>query len=67
MVLSISSMVFWIITQHDLWESPRRNSPLERYKASLYNTSTVWSSMIGVVISYVLLFVARAAGRGFHH
>jgi hypothetical protein len=58
MVLSIGSMVFWIITQHDLWENPRREDPLERYKASLYNTSTVWSLMIGVLISYVLLFVA---------
>lgn len=58
MVLAIGSMVFWIITQHDLWESPRRDNTLERFKASLYNTSTVWSLMIGVVISYVLLFVA---------
>ena len=58
MVLSISTMVFWIITQHDLWESPRRDDLLERYKASLYNVSTVWSLTIGVVISYVLLFVA---------
>ncbi|VXC48692.1 conserved membrane hypothetical protein [Arthrobacter sp. 9AX] len=57
-VLSISSMVFWIITQHDLWESPRRDNALERYKASLYNVSTVWSLTIGVVISYVLLFLA---------
>jgi hypothetical protein len=65
MVLSISSMVFWIITQHDLWESPRRDDPLERYKASLYNTSTVWSLMIGVVISYVLLFVAVLLAAAF--
>jgi low affinity Fe/Cu permease len=65
MVLSISSMVFWIITQHDLWESPRRDDTLERYKASLYNTSTVWSLMIGVVISYVLLFVAVLLAAAF--
>jgi hypothetical protein len=64
-VLSISSMVFWIITQHDLWESPSRNDPLERYKASLYNSSTVWSLMIGVVISYVLLFVAVMLAAAF--
>ena len=65
MVLSISSMVFWIITQHDLWESPRRDDALERYKASLYNTSTVWSLMIGVVISYVLLFAAVLLAAAF--
>jgi len=64
-VLAISSMVFWIITQHDLWESPRRDDRLERYKASLYNTSTVWSLMIGVVISYVLLFVAVLLAAAF--
>jgi hypothetical protein len=65
MVLSISSMVFWIITQHHLWESPRRDDPLERSKASLYNISTVWSLMIGVVISYVLLFVAVLLAAAF--
>lgn len=65
MALSVSSMVFWIITQHDLWESPRRDGALERYKASLYNTSTVWSLMIGVVISYVLLFVAVLLAAAF--
>ncbi|GAB12947.1 hypothetical protein ARGLB_030_00090 [Arthrobacter globiformis NBRC 12137] len=64
-VLAISSMVFWIITQHDLWESPRRDDLLERYKASLYNTSTVWSLMIGVVISYVLLFVVVLLAAAF--
>ena len=64
-LLSISSMVFWIITQHDLWESPRRDGLLERYKASLYNTSTVWSLTIGVVISYVLLFVAVLLAAAF--
>lgn len=65
MVLSISTMVFWIITQHDLWESSRRDDLLERYKASLYNTSTVWSLTIGVVISYVLLFVAVLLAAAF--
>jgi hypothetical protein len=65
MVLSISSTVFWIITQHDLWESVRRDDALERYKASLYNTSTVWSLMIGVVISYVVLFVAVLLAAAF--
>jgi hypothetical protein len=65
MVLSISSMVFWIIARHDLWESPRRDNLLERYKASLYNASTVWSLMIGVVISYVLLYVAVLLAAAF--
>jgi hypothetical protein len=65
MVLSVTSMVFWIITQHDLWESSRRDDTLERYKASLYNTSTVWSLVIGVVISYVLLFVAVLLAAAF--
>lgn len=65
MVLSIGSMVFWIIAQHDLWESPKRNDMLEKYKASLYNTSTVWSLTIGIVISYVLLFAAVLLAAGF--
>jgi hypothetical protein len=65
MVLSIGSMVFWIIAQHELWESPRRNDLLEKYKASLYNTSTVWSLTIGIVVSYVLLFAAVLLAAGF--
>jgi len=31
----------------------------------LYNTSTVWSLMIGVVISYILLFVAVLLAAAF--
>jgi hypothetical protein len=65
MVLSIGSMVFWIIAQHELWESPKRNDPFEKYKSSLYNTSTVWSLTIGIVISYVLLFGAVLLAAGF--
>jgi len=65
MALSISSMVFWIIVQHDLWESAKRDDSLERYKASLYNISTVWSLVIGVVISYFLLFVAVLLAAAF--
>ncbi|MDR6987481.1 tetrahydromethanopterin S-methyltransferase subunit F [Paenarthrobacter nitroguajacolicus] len=65
MALSISSMVFWIIAQHDLWEGSKRDDSLERYKASLYNISTVWSLAIGVVISYLLLFVAVLLAAAF--
>jgi hypothetical protein len=57
--------VFWIITQQDLWESPSPNDPLKRYKASLYSVSTVWSLIIGAVISYVLLFVDLLLAAAF--
>ncbi|MDI9977288.1 hypothetical protein [Rhodococcus sp. IEGM 1307] len=53
-VLSIVAMVLWLILDHELWERPK--SPTERDRSVLYNTATVATLVIGVVILHVALF-----------
>ena len=53
-VLSIVAMILWLILDHELWERPK--SPKERDRSVLYNTATVATLVIGVVILHVALF-----------
>lgn len=57
-VLAVAAMLSWLIGYNRLWES--RSSP--RGKALLYNLSTVFSLLIGVVASYAVLFTVTFAG-----
>lgn len=53
-VLSIVAMILWLILDHELWERPK--SPEERDRSVLYNTATVTTLVIGVVVLHVALF-----------
>lgn len=53
-ILSILAMILWLILDHELWERPK--SPEERDRSVLYNTATVATLTIGVVILHVALF-----------
>lgn len=53
-VLSSVAMILWLILEHELWERPE--SPTERDRSVLYNTATVVTLVIGVVVLYVALF-----------
>ncbi|MDH6286307.1 putative membrane protein [Rhodococcus opacus] len=53
-VLSIVAMILWLILDHELWERPK--SQEERNRSVLYNTATVVTLVIGVVILHVALF-----------
>ncbi|QSE92300.1 hypothetical protein JWS13_28595 [Rhodococcus pseudokoreensis] len=53
-ILSIVAMILWLILDHELWERPK--SPTERDRSVLYNTATVATLVIGVVILHVALF-----------
>ncbi|MEU2002273.1 hypothetical protein ACH47B_14750 [Rhodococcus sp. NPDC019627] len=53
-VLSIVAMILWLILDHELWERPR--SPEERDRSVLYNTATVVTLVIGVIVLHVALF-----------
>ncbi|MFF2112469.1 hypothetical protein [Rhodococcus koreensis] len=53
-VLSIVAMILWLILDHELWERPKL--PAERDRSVLYNTATVVTLVIGVVVLYVALF-----------
>ncbi len=54
MILSIVAIILWLILDHELWERPK--SPAERDRSVLYNTATVVTLVIGVVVLYVALF-----------
>jgi hypothetical protein len=54
-VLSTAAMVAWLVVNHRLWERP--DSPSQRDRAALYNTSTVITLTIGVVVLHASSFV----------
>ncbi|GAB38109.1 MULTISPECIES: hypothetical protein [Gordonia] len=53
-VLSIVAMILWLLVEHELWERPK--SPEERDRSVLYNTATVVTLVIGVIVLHVALF-----------
>ena len=53
-VLSIAALILWLILEHELWERPQ--SAAERGRSVLYNTATVVTLVIGVVVLHVALF-----------
>lgn len=54
-ILASAAMVGWLILHHRLWERP--HSADERKRAALYNTATVVTLTIGVVILHLGLFI----------
>jgi hypothetical protein len=54
-VLASAAMVAWLVINHRLWERP--HSRRERHRAALYNTSTVITLTIGVVVLHATSFV----------
>ncbi|MFF4858665.1 hypothetical protein ACFY2N_27675 [Streptomyces rubiginosohelvolus] len=54
---SVGLMIGWLIVDADLWHRTARSSPEARQKARLYNTSTVLTVGIGVLVCYVGLLV----------
>ncbi len=53
-LLSIAAMVFWLVLDHRLWERP--TAPDERERSVLYNTATVVTLVIGVLVLHIALF-----------
>jgi hypothetical protein len=54
-ILATSALIAWLIVEHKLWERP--HSADERERAVLYNTSTIVTLLIGVVIFHAGLFL----------
>lgn len=53
-ILASTAMIAWLIIHHKLWERP--HSAGERKRAALYNTATVVTLTIGVLILHAGLF-----------
>ncbi|WP_230595632.1 hypothetical protein [Rhodococcoides fascians] len=53
-ILSTVALVLWLVVDHELWERP--DSDRERERSRLYNTATVVTLAIGVIVLHVALF-----------
>jgi hypothetical protein len=60
-IASIMIVVAWIVIDGELWDRPEDTTPEARERSRLYNTSTLLTLMIGVVICYVALYVVNLA------
>ena len=60
-IASIALVVGWLVIDGELWDRPDDNSPEAREKSRLYNTSTLVTLTIGVIICYLALYVVNLA------
>jgi hypothetical protein len=56
-IASIALVVGWLVIDGELWDRPDDDSPQARERSRLYNTSTLVTLTVGVVISYLALYV----------
>ncbi|MFF8474267.1 hypothetical protein [Streptomyces sp. NPDC015414] len=56
---SVALMLGWLIVDANLWHRPDEASPEARKRAALYNTSTVVTVGIGVLVCYVGLMLVN--------
>jgi hypothetical protein len=57
MIVSIALVVGWLVIDGGLWERPDHDSAEGRERSRLYNTSTLVTLTVGVVICYLALYV----------
>lgn len=57
MIASIALVVGWLVIDGKLWDRPEDGSPDARERSRLYNTSTLVTLSIGVIICYIALYV----------
>ncbi|GAA5417337.1 hypothetical protein Pryu01_02400 [Paraliobacillus ryukyuensis] len=55
MLVSCISMIIWMIISHDLWEKPTKKG--KKRIRILYNTATIFTLLIGVLVFYLILLV----------
>jgi hypothetical protein len=58
---SIALVVAWIVIDGELWDRPENDSAEARERSRLYNTSTLLTLTIGVLICYVALYLINLA------
>ncbi len=60
-IASIAIVIAWIVIDGRLWDRPDDNSREARERSRLYNTSTLLTLIVGVVICYLALYVVNLA------
>ena len=56
-IASIALVVGWLVIDGELWDRPYNDSPNARERSRLYNTSTLLTLTVGVLICYVALYL----------
>lgn len=56
-IASIALVVGWLVIDGELWDRPDDDSAHARERSRLYNTSTLLTLTVGVVICYLALYV----------
>ncbi|MET0782149.1 MAG: hypothetical protein ABWZ16_11600 [Microbacterium sp.] len=64
-IASIAIVIAWIVIDGNLWDHPDDDSAQARERSRLYNTSTLLTLTIGVVICYLALYVVNLAWAFF--
>ncbi|WP_298944653.1 hypothetical protein [uncultured Microbacterium sp.] len=60
-IASIAIVITWIVIDGKLWDRPEGDSAQARERSRLYNTSTLLSLTVGVVICYLALYAVNLA------
>jgi len=60
-IASIALIVAWLIIDGGLWDRPDDNSADAKERSRLYNTSTLVTLTIGVILCYLALYVVNLA------
>jgi hypothetical protein len=60
-IVSVALVVGWIVVDGELWDRPDDDSAEARDRSRLYNTSTLLTLTIGVLICYLALYVVNLA------
>ncbi|MEV7396460.1 hypothetical protein [Aeromicrobium sp. NPDC092404] len=60
-VASVALVVGWLMIDGELWDRPRDQSPQARERSRLYNTSTLLTLTVGVLICYAVLYMVNLA------
>ena len=58
-VASIALVVAWIVIDGELWDRPDDDSAQARERSRLYNTSTLVTLTMGVLICYLALYIVN--------
>ena len=56
---SVALVVAWLVIDGELWDRPENDSAHDRERSRLYNTSTLVSLTVGVLICYFALYVVN--------
>jgi hypothetical protein len=60
-IASITLVIAWIVIDGELWDRPEDDSEAARARSRLYNTSTLLTLIVGVVLCYVALYTVNLA------